>query len=1149
MRSVIRWAIKNSPAMNTFLIASLIIGAVSMIVMRREVFPNFALEIVLVSVPFPGATPDETEEGICQKIESAVANLDGVKKMTSVAMENFGYVILELNNDVGDVQKTLNDVRSAIDQISTFPPNAEDPDVKQIVFRAPAISVGILAPKRERPPTLQEEMELRDLAEDVRSELLELRPVPPTGPFRRALRGLFQPKGPAVSSAEITAARPYEISIEVSEDNLRKYGLSLQSVAQIIRQQNADTPGGTMETPSQELLLRGNNKREIGTEIAELPIKVSSGSGEPLTVGDIANVVDGFAESSSTHLINGRSGLVVRVSKTAEEDLFTITDTVRQYVSERKMPEGYSIEKWGDISVDVRDRMDLLTRNGIQGLIFVFIVLAVFLDLRLAFWVAMGIPVSILGAGFVLLVTGQTLNMLSMFAFLMALGIVVDDAIVIGENIYSKRQEGLDYFKAAVEGTAEVLPAVCASVATTIIAFLPLMYVTGVMGKFIEIMPVAVIAMLVVSLIESTFILPAHLAHENNLFMRLVSVVLYAFKPLLAIFKLINRLASNFTEWSIDRLYEPLLFWSLHNKRIVLSFVIALFMFSIGLAISGIVPSSLMPKMDGREVSATVAFPNGSPEEFSLAAVDDLEAAFRRVDEDIYRKYNKHVISTDRSGDLNIYRRIGEVGNSNMGPMGVTNGSHVGSVEVQLIPSDQRPYDAEGKKFTTARLNALWREALPRIAGAEVLKFDMQSMGPGGASIEFKLLSDEKSVALLDPQSKRPVYEMAVEDVKNELAKKFGVSDIEDDAREGKYEKILRLNELGRTLGLNESSLASTIRDGYFGAEVMRLQRGRHEVKLMVRYPLDARQNMEDFEQIRIRDNEGVERPLIEVADVEERRAYSEINRLDQRRSVTISANVDDQKANAKKIIEEMKSEVFPELLANYRTKYGANFSVNWEGEQAQNDESTQSMFTGFAIALLGMFVLLTLQFRSYVQPAIIMAIIPFGWLGAILGHYVMGINLTLFSFFGLIALTGVIVNDSIVLVDYINQKVREGTPLFDSLLLAGRRRFRPIMLTSFTTVAGLFPILLETSLQAQVLIPMAASLVFGLMTGTLLILILVPVFYHIYGTMLIKLGMPIHPDDHHFDDADEEQPRRKSYVSPTGDERVLEPVLAREMG
>ena len=1121
MRSVIRWAIKNSPAMNTFLIASMIVGTVSMIIMRREVFPNFALEIVLIAVPFPGATPAETEEGICQKIESAVANLDGVKKMTSVAQENSGFVILELNNDVKDVQKVLNDVRSAIDQISTFPPNAEDPEIKQIVFRAPAVSVGVLGPHRARPPTLEEETELRELAEEIRAEILELRAVPPSSLPRRMFSSLFQAKGPAISSAEIVAARPYEISVEVSEDNLRQYGLSLQGVAQMIRDQNADTPGGTMETASQEMLLRGNNKREVGTEIAKLPLKTPPGNGEPITVGDVGTIIDGFEESASVHTINSRNGLVIRIAKTAEEDLFTVIEAVNNYVENRAMPVGYSLTRWGDISVDVRDRMELLVRNGSQGLLFVFIVLAIFLDLRLAFWVAMGIPISILGAGFVLLFTGQTLNMLSMFAFLMALGIVVDDAIVIGENIFAKRQEGMDYVKAAIEGTTEVLPAVCASVVTTIIAFLPLMYVTGVMGKFIAIMPVAVIAMLVISLIESTFILPAHLAHENNLFMKMIGLVLYVFKPLISVFKIVNKSASSMMDWAIEKFYQPLLFWSLRNKRIVLATVTAGLLFSAGLVASGIAPMSLMPNIDGREVNAIVTFPNGSPREFSIKAVDELEAAFRRVDQRIKQETGKSVVK-------NFYRRIGEVGNNNLGPTAVTSGSHVGSVEVQLTSASDRTY-------TTDDLNNLWRQELPKISGAETLKFDKPAMGPSGAAIEFKLLADDKGVKHLDA---------VTEECKKYLASRLGVTDIEDDSQLGKVEQVLRLNELGRSLGLNETTLASTIRAGYFGEEVMRLQRGRHEVKLMVRYPREARNNMEDFEQIRIRDNAGVERPLLEVADVRYQRAFSEINRLDQRRSVTVSANVDREKANASEIIAEMKSTVIPELIDSYREKYGANLSVNWEGEQAQNEESMASMAAGFVVALLCMFVLLTLVFRSYVQPAIILAIIPFGWLGAILGHVLIGIDLTLFSFFGLIALTGVVVNDSIVLVDFINRRIQEGMPVFDALMSAGKRRFRPIMLTSFTTVAGLFPMLLETSLQAQVLIPMAASLIFGLITGTLLILILVPVFYHVYASILGMLGISLFHDD---DDSQGQKPAAEVEQDYPAKEAELESILARQ--
>ena len=1101
MKSVVAWAIKNSPAMNTMLIASLLVGAISMVIMRREVFPNFELEILLVTVPFPGATPDEVEEGICQKIESVVSNVDGVKKMTSVARESFGYIILELNSNVTNVQPVLNDVRSQIDQISSFPPTAEDPEVKQIIFRAPAITVGILGPPLDGSDSLRSELDLRELAEEVRTELTELRAVPPSSFVRRALAFMFQPKGAAISGADIVAEKPYEISVEIPEDILRQYGVSLETVATILRRQNVDTPGGKMETASQELLLRGKNKREIGSEISKIPV-LSQPNGDVIRIGDIGQVVDGFASETSTHIINDRPGIAIRVTKTSTEDLFTIVESVKDYVAQKRLPEGYTIATWNDISVDVRDRMELLTRNGLQGLILVFVVLAVFLELRLAFWVAVGIPVSILGAGFVLLATGNTLNMLTMFAFLMALGIVVDDAIVIGENIYTKRMEGLSFVKAAVEGTVEVIPSVCASVATTIIAFMPLMYVTGVMGKFFAVMPVAVIAMLAISLVESMFILPAHLAHENNLFIRFVGLCLYVFKPIVYVLNWINSFASGLMDSCITKLYAPVLKWSLRNKPVVLSACLGFAMICIGLVLGGIAPLGFFPEMDSSEINATLAFPDGTSDTYAKLGAIEIQDAIEKLEE-------KHVADGGKPFIKNLYRRIGEVGNAMQGPTGVTSGSHVSSVEVQLLPTADR--DITNKKIISG-----WRKLVPRIAGSEVLKFGSESMGPGGNAIEFKILSSDKDAVYLD--------EIA-EACKEELAQIDGVTDIEDDSRTGKWEMNLRLNDLGKTLGLSENQLANTIRNVYFGNEVMRLQRGRHEVKLMVRYPVEERENMDSFENIRIRDQQGAEWPITEVAEISFTRASSEINRLDQRRSITVVADVDDQVADSVQINVELRTEIVPRVLEKFQARYGSTFSVNWEGEQADTLESVNSMMIGFGIAVLCMFALLTLQFRSYVQPLIILAIIPFGWLGAIIGHAIIGIKLSLFSMFGLIALTGVVVNDSIVLVDFINRRIRDGVPLLTALEQAGQRRFRPIMLTSMTTVAGLFPMLLETSLQAQVLIPMAVSLIFGLMTGTFLILFLVPIFYNIYGASLEVMDIPL--DDDPFiekPDDDEEQ-------------------------
>lgn len=1090
MRSVIHWAIKNSPAMNMILIASLVVGAISMVVMRREVFPEFALEILLVSVPYPGATPEECEGAICEKIEAAVSGVDGIRKYTSVAREGFGFLVIELDANVDDVQKVLNEIRVQIDQIPNFPDTAEDPEVRQIVFKIPAISVGVLGPKDSTLDPLTRQTQLRELTEDIREDLLQLEPAKPESLLRGMLHFMIAPPGRnAISTAEIIAARDYQIDVEISEDKMQDYGLSLEQVAQLIRLNNMEMPGGKMETASQEMMVSGKERKEYGQDIARIEV-VSLPNGDSVRVDDLGEVVDGFADSTSVHQVDGHPALVINIARTSDEDLFTVVDTVTKYVEEKNasMPAGYELKMWNDVSVDVHDRIELLSRNGLQGLILVFIVLAVFLELRLAFWVAMGIPISILAAGFILLLTGQTLNMLSMFAFLMALGIVVDDAIVIGENIYAKREMGMKPVKAAVEGTFEVLPSVCASVTTTILAFAPLMFITGVMGKFLAVMPVAVIAMLVVSLVESLFILPCHLAHENNLFLRMLSRVFYVFKPLLTPFAKLNIAASKAMDWAVLKFYEPLLRWSLVNKSLVLSTSLSLIILSVGVVAAGFVKFEAFPKLDAREISGTVVFPDGTASYEAEQATSELKAALYRVQDQIE---GEEVINV-------VYQRIGEIGNGLGGPTGVTNGSHVGTIEVELVQPDERTTSSE-------EIIEMWRKEMPNIPGADVVKFGSQGMGPGGNKIEFKLLATNESVDVL---------EAAVEEAKEWLAKKKGVTDIEDDLRLGKYELVLSLNEKGRSLNLDESRLIRTVRAAYFGEEAMRLQRGRHEVRLMVRLPEEDRKSMASFEDIMIRDANGVERPLTTVANIDVERASSEINRLNGKRCITVTADVDKSEgANAFKIVNEMKSVFIPTMLDRYKEK-GKTLYVSWEGEQQQTMESFQSLGINFVVVLLLIFVLLTLEFRSYMQPLIILSIIPFGFIGAVAGHVIMGLEMTMFSMFGLIALTGVVINDSIVLVDFINYRVREGVPLKEALVSAGKRRFRPIMLTSITTVAGLSPMLLETSLQAQVLIPMAASLVFGLMAGTLLILILVPVFYQIYGSV-VSIEGAVQKDDY----------------------------------
>ncbi|MFC1597613.1 efflux RND transporter permease subunit [Planctomycetota bacterium] len=1173
MKSFLRWVIQNTPAMNTLMVAIMLVGSVGLIRMHRELFPEFDLEILLVTVPYPGASPEEVEEGICQKIEEAVRSIDGIKKQNSLAREGSGTVVLELESDVADVQRVLNEVRSEVDRIPSFPDLAEDPEVKQITLRRAAIRVGVIGPDVD---TTKAEVELREVTEGVRDELMQL---------------------PSVSQANIIGGRDFQIDIEISEETLRKYGLTLQDVARMVRRQNIELPGGTMRTDSQEVLLRGKNKQLEGPEIAKIPL-VTEPSGVVLTVGDLGTVRDEFIDTTAISRINGKPGLVISVDKTANEDLLAIVDDVRRFVDSANTPngyqlkEGYSFETWADMSVMVKDRLNLLTKNGLQGLILVLLGLAVFLELRVAFWVALGIPISMLGACFLLQWGDQTLNMLSMFAFLMALGILVDDAIVIGENIFTHRERGKSPVDAAVDGAHEVLPSVVASVTTTIVAFMPLLFVPGIMGKFIAVMPLAVIAMLAFSLLESTLILPCHLVHTEHrrgdarrgLFRRFyhfwqrlplpvtlgllalsvagflahlaypqplpwtveggpwwrlpaaalaygalgpatLVVVLHLVYPLKRVgdlFAWLNVLTAWLMEAFINRVYTPVLRWSIRHAAIVLCTAAALLAVSCGWAST--MKFNFFPDLDSNEIEAKIVYPDGTPSSVTDEATQRLERAIKEVE----REYIEEVQAdpdrrTDEPVELVtlIHRAVGDVlVTEGMGPQVGSAGSHVGNVAVQLVETSKR-------KVKSTDIVKKWREKAGDFPGKESLRFGSPEMGPGGAAIEFKLLA---------PPDKMEAMELAIEECKAELDKYDGVDDIADDSSPGKWEFQLKVKDRAKAMGISLADLAETVRASYYGEEVMRLQRGRHEVKLMVRYPRDERRSLANFDEIRVRTASPVidlirreversaaasgnssrlantggspERPLTELAEVEVRRGYSMISRQEQLRSISITADVDDtpradgSKVNARDIVNEMRKSFVPKLLANPDYE---GVRVLWEGQQEQTKESVTGLMQGLAVALVVMFALLTLKFRSYFQPVLIMVIIPFGAIGAIIGHWVMDLEITIFSLFGLVALTGVVVNDSIVLIDFINRRVRDGVPLREALVRAGGRRFRAVFLTSITTIGALLPLLMEKSFQAQVLIPMATSLCFGLMLTTSLVLLLIPTFYSAYA----RIAMP----------------------------------------
>jgi multidrug efflux pump subunit AcrB len=1074
MKRMVNWAITNSPGMNVLVCALMLVGGFALYGMRREVFPVFELEIVTISVPYPGATPRDCEEAICQKIEEAIRSLDGIKKVTSIAQEGNGVVLAELRSDVKNVQKVMSEIDREIDRIPSFPALSEDPQIQQVTFREAAIRIGIIGPPDHSP---EGELRLREVSEIVRDDVLNLS---------------------AVSSASIKGTRPYQIDVEIPEATLRSYGLSLGMVAGMIRNQNIELPGGQLKAEGQEVLLRAKNKGRVGEEIGKLPL-VTQDNGVVLTINDLGTVRDGFQDVTSAGEINGEPAMVVNVERTKQEDLLAMVDMVRDYASTKELPAGYRFILWGDSSAEVRGRLELLLRNGWQGLLLVFLVLSLFLETRLAFWVALGIPISILGAGVALSLGNQTLNMLSLFSFLVALGIVVDDAIVIGENIYEHMQRGKTRIQAAIDGTVEVIPSVAASVSTTIIAFAPMFFVSGVMGKFMAVIPFAVIAMLAISLWESIFVLPCHLAHSHSGFFRLLSVILFPLRPLGILLKVTSKVAGKGLISARDRLYLPALRFSLRSPLVPLAIAIALFIVTIGCLRGGIVTYILFPKSDNNNLQATISFPDGTTAAETDRATRQIEEAIRRVNLRVgsERGAREGVDPTSlypqqdgkATGPVRLtFRDLGTISNLQNPAGGGGSGSHVGQVFAEL-------FDTEIRTIHSDKLLAMWREEVGEIPGAERITYGSVGVGPGGKPIEFKLLAPGEDIDQLVE---------ATEAIKERLSQFAGVFDIADDNTPGKWEFQFRVNDRAISTGVTPMDLGETVRNTYFGAEVMRLQRGRHEVKLMVRYPQEERGSLVDFREIRVRTSDGEERPITELAEVNLSRGFSEINRVDQMRSVTISADLDEATANADLIISELQRTFIPEMNSQF-----PNVGIRWEGQREQSKESVGSLMVGFGIAILAMYVLLVLQFRSYIQPLLILAIVPFGMIGAVWGHAVLGIPLTLFSMFGLVALSGVVINDSIVLIDFINTRVRDGIEITDALLQAGERRFRPIMLTSMTTIAGLIPLMLERSFQAQLMIPMAASLAFGLALATFLVLVLVPVFYMLYHRFTQAIAFP----------------------------------------
>lgn len=1031
MKGPVAWFAKNPVAANLLMVVILAGGLLTVLGAKAEVFPEFSLDRITVAVPYLGAAPEEVEAGVNIRIEEAIQGIDGIEKITSTASEGSGSVSIELDTGA-DLSRVLDEVKARVDAIETFPEEAERPLVQEVTNRQQVINLAIHGDVAERT--------LKVLAERARDDIAAI---------------------PGITQVEVGNARAYEISIEISESQMRRHGLTFDDVAVAVRRSSLDLPGGSVKTVGGEFLLRTTGQAYRGEEFEDL-VLLTRPDGTHLKLGDIAQVVDGFAETDQFSRFQNEPALMVEVFRTEDQGAIEVAALVKDYVAEAEggLPAGVSMTTWNDSSLILQDRLNLLIKNGITGFILVFIVLALFLHFKLAFWVSLGIPISFLGALWLLPALDVTINMMSLFAFIVVLGIVVDDAIIVGENVYAHQVRHGDGLRAAVEGTREVTIPVVFAILTTIAAFAPMLMVEGVMGKIMAVIPLVVIPCLVFSLIECQLILPAHLSHlasgNQNSEPGVVERVL-------------NRVGDGL-QWFIQCVYRPFLEFALRWRYLTLATAVAALILTAGMVGGGWVRFVFMPAVEADAVSVSVTMPAGTPVGVTSAAVQQLETAAERVRVEAEEATGQDVFKF-------VYATIGSTpGVSGPTPGGgggvAPSSSNVGGVLIELSGAEDRP-------LGSTELANRWREAIGVIPDAVEVRFT-SSLFSVGDPIYVQLTGtniDELRSAAVS--------------LKEQLAGYAGVYDIADSFREGKQELQLGIQPAAEMLGLSLQDMARQVRQAFYGEEAQRIQRGRDDVRVMVRYPESGRRSLGNLESMRIRTPDGQEVPFSQVAVVEPGRGFASIRRVDRRREVSVTADVDSAQTTAGQVIADLEVRVLPEILAAHP---GVLYS--FEGEQSEQQESLAGLYGGFGIAMLLIYAFLAVPLKSYVQPFVIMSAIPFGFVGATWGHVIMGLDLSLLSMFGLVALAGVVVNDSLVLVDFVNRHRAESKSTLEAVQRAAVRRFRPILLTSVTTFFGLFPLIMETSRQAQFLIPMAVSLAFGVVFSTVIILIIVPALY-----------------------------------------------------
>ena len=1031
MHRVISWFSHNIVAANLLMTILVISGVMALFTVHQEEFPNIEFEMVTVNVPYLGAAPEEAELGVCVRIEEAIEGVEGIEKILSTASEGMCSVQAQLYEGV-DETRAVNEIKSQVDGISAFPVETEKPIVSKMSFRHNVIEIAIHGNAGERT--------LKEVAREVRDDIA-------------ALDG--------VSQVDLMYTRPYEISVEVSEYMLRRHGLTLDDVANALRRASLDMPGGTLRTEGGEILLRTKGQAYLGTEFEDLVV-LTREDGTRVYLRDVAQVRDGFAEGDLSALFDGRPAAVVKVFRIGKEDIMDMAEDVRAYVADarQRMPAGIELTVWADASRDLRDRVGTLLRTAGSGLVLVLAILALFLRFRLAMWVAVGIPIAMLGTIALFPFFDVSISTMTVMSFILVLGILVDDAIVVGERVYAHEQLGKRPIQAAVDGTWEVAVPVIFGVLTTVAAFLPLLMVAGRMSSFFGVIGAVVIMALGMSIVESQWILPAHLAHrkrdETGRLAGRWNAIQARFSGALMHF------AAN--------VYVRFLRRAIAWRYVTAATGFGILIVALSLILSGRVIFSFFGSIDGDKLYATLEMPPGISAAKTQAAAQQIEAAVEQLRAEFDQYAAPGVPSIVKHTLVSVGTHIHRGGP----PMPEGPGrSDFAEVSLELVPIAQRDY------ILSSDVADRWRELVGSVPDALRLSYGADSFSPGEA-IHLELTG-------------RNVDElrMAAMELKSELARYAGVKDITDSFRTGKQEIKLSLLPGARNLGLTLNDLAAQVRSAFYGAEVQRVQRGPDEVRVMVRYPEDERRSIGNLEDMRIRTPGGSEVPFTSVATFEIDRGYSQINRIDGQRVVNVTGDIDRERVTP----EEINASIVTEVLPALRQKY-PSVKVQHAGEQEERLKSMLGLAYGALIALVGIYALLAVPLKSYLQPLVIMSVIPFGAVGAIVGHWVMGHQLMFFSLLGIVALSGVVVNASLVLVDYINRRRREGMALEEAVCTAGVVRFRPILLTSTTTFVGLLPLMFSQNPSTFFIIPMAIALAFGVLFATAITLVLVPGLY-----------------------------------------------------